>query len=140
MEILRSLIHAGADTTCKDVYGLEPQDYTSEPSIKQYLRRREERIDALYLSNVSTPSSTSSPDSQVRQYMSEEQKNKHQRSGSLNQIIQEATRQASREPRHGGLGSIGNGVNEMDNAIEVCTKSLGQEGFLSEKGSYNSGP
>ncbi len=53
-------------------------------------------------------SSTSSPDSQVRQFMSKEQKNKHKRSGSLNQIIEEATRQASREPRHGGLGSMGN--------------------------------
>ena len=53
-------------------------------------------------------SSTSSPDSQVRQFMSMEQKNKHKRSGSLNQIIEEATRQASREPRHGGLGSMGN--------------------------------
>ena len=34
-------------------------------------------------------------------------KQKHRRSGSLNQIIQEATRRASREPRHGGLGSVG---------------------------------
>ena len=30
----------------------------------------------------------------------------HKRSGSLNQIIEEATRRASREPRHGGLGSM----------------------------------
>ena len=30
----------------------------------------------------------------------------HRRSGSLNQIIEEATRRASRDPRHGGLGSL----------------------------------
>ena len=53
-------------------------------------------------------SSSSSPDSQARQFVSKEQKKKHERSGSLNQIIEEATRQASREPRHGGLGSMGN--------------------------------
>lgn len=51
-----------------------------------------------------TPSS--SPDS--RGYAaSESRKKRHKRSGSLNQIIEEATRRASREPRHGGLGSIG---------------------------------
>lgn len=53
-------------------------------------------------------SSSSSPDSQARQFVSKEQKRKHKRSGSLNQIIEEATRRASREPRHGGLGSMGN--------------------------------
>lgn len=51
---------------------------------------------------------SSSPDSQARQLVSKEQKQKHKRSGSLNQIIEEATRRASREPRHGGLGSMGN--------------------------------
>lgn len=51
-----------------------------------------------------TPSS--SPDS--RSYMqSESRQKRHKRSGSLNQIIEEATRRASKEPRHGGLGSIG---------------------------------
>lgn len=53
-------------------------------------------------------SSSSSPDSQARHVVSKEQKKKHKRSGSLNQIIEEATRRASREPRHGGLGSMGN--------------------------------
>ncbi|KAL8782700.1 MAG: hypothetical protein Q9213_005179 [Squamulea squamosa] len=47
-------------------------------------------------------SASSSPDSQAR-----EKRQKHKRSGSLNQIIEEATRRASREPRHGGLGSVG---------------------------------
>ena len=32
-------------------------------------------------------------------------KHKHKKSSSLNQIIEEATRRATREPRHGGLGS-----------------------------------
>lgn len=51
-------------------------------------------------------SSSASPDSRGRQ-TSKEQKKQHKRSGSLNQIIEEATRWASREPRHGGLGSVG---------------------------------
>ena len=48
-----------------------------------------------------------SSDNQTRQ-ASKEQKKQHKRSGSLNQIIEEAARRASREPRHGGLGSLGN--------------------------------
>ncbi|KAL8934289.1 MAG: hypothetical protein Q9211_005306 [Gyalolechia sp. 1 TL-2023] len=47
-------------------------------------------------------STSSSPDLRAR----EKQQN-HKRSGSLNQIIEEAARRASREPRHGGLGSVG---------------------------------
>ncbi len=31
----------------------------------------------------------------------------HAKKGSLSQVIEEATRKASREPRHGGLGSVG---------------------------------
>lgn len=49
--------------------------------------------------------SSSSPDSYARSLGSKERKQKHKRSGSLNQIIEEAARRASREPRHGGLGS-----------------------------------
>ena len=33
-------------------------------------------------------------------------KERHKRSGSLNQIIEEAARKASKDPRHGGLGSV----------------------------------
>ena len=51
---------------------------------------------------MSAPSASSSPDSRAK-----EKHQKHRRSGSLNQIIEEATRRASREPRHGGLGSVG---------------------------------
>ncbi|KAI4257325.1 MAG: hypothetical protein LQ352_001675 [Teloschistes flavicans] len=54
---------------------------------------------------ISSPSS-SSPES-----WNKERKQKHKRSGSLNQIIEEATRRASREPRHGGLGSVGSIAN-----------------------------
>ena len=50
--------------------------------------------------------SSSSPDSEAQQ-ATREQKKLHKRSGSLNQIIEEAARRASREPRHGGLGSHG---------------------------------
>ena len=49
---------------------------------------------------------STSPDSQARQ-LSREERKVHKRSGSLNQIIEEAARRASREPRHGGLGSVG---------------------------------
>ena len=60
-----------------------------------------------------TPSSmTHSPSSpgsggKARHFTPRERKQKHKRSGSLNQIIEEAARRASREPRHGGLGSVG---------------------------------
>ena len=48
-EILTALIVAGAVTTCTDVNGLKPQDYTSEPGTKEYLRQREESVDPWYL-------------------------------------------------------------------------------------------
>ena len=51
--------------------------------------------------------SLSSSRSQDRLSPKDHRKHKHRRSGSLNQIIEEATRRASREPRHGGLGSVG---------------------------------
>ncbi|KAL8805128.1 MAG: hypothetical protein Q9200_005546 [Gallowayella weberi] len=60
------------------------------------------RHNSSFVSSVSSPS----PDSQAK-----ETKKKHKRSGSLNQIIEEATRRASREPRHGGLGSVGSITN-----------------------------
>ncbi|KAL9019875.1 MAG: hypothetical protein Q9185_002817 [Variospora sp. 1 TL-2023] len=53
-------------------------------------------------------SASSSPDLRVK-----EKQQSHKRSGSLNQIIEEATRRASREPRHGGLGSVGSITNTM---------------------------
>ncbi|KAI4124418.1 MAG: hypothetical protein LQ338_004809 [Usnochroma carphineum] len=52
------------------------------------------------------PSASSSPDLRAK-----ERQQNHKRSGSLNQIIEEATRRASREPRHGGLGSVGSIMN-----------------------------
>ncbi len=58
-------------------------------------------------SNTMASSSPSSPDSQAHS-VSKAHKQRHKRSGSLNQIIEEAARRASREPRHGGLGSVGN--------------------------------
>ena len=56
-------------------------------------------------------SSSSTPDSQARHNASKGHRKKQQRSGSLNQIIEEAARRASREPRHGGLGSVGSMLN-----------------------------
>ncbi|KAL9103411.1 MAG: hypothetical protein Q9163_001550 [Psora crenata] len=50
----------------------------------------------------STFHSSSSPESLGRV-----RKQNHVRSGSLDQIIEEATRRATRAPRHGGLGSMG---------------------------------
>jgi len=61
----------------------------------------------LHHSPATASSSSASPVSQDWQ-TSREQKKQHKRSGSLNQIIEEAARRASREPRHGGLGSVGN--------------------------------
>ena len=65
-------------------------------------------------SNRSAPefqTQTSSPseheNSNERHFTPRERKQKHKRSGSLNQIIEEAARRASRAPRHGGLGSTG---------------------------------
>ena len=56
-----------------------------------------------------TPSSMShsNHESSTRHFTPRERKQKHKRSGSLNQIIEEAARRASRAPRHGGLGSVG---------------------------------
>ena len=50
--------------------------------------------------------SASSPEKPGRLTVESALKDKHKRSGSLNQIIEEAARRASREPRHGGLGSV----------------------------------
>ncbi|KAL8646293.1 MAG: hypothetical protein Q9210_006219 [Variospora velana] len=63
-------------------------------------------------------SASSSPDLRA-----EERQQSHKRSGSLNQIIEEATRRASREPRHGGLGSVGSITN---------TRKDGQSPFSDE--------
>ncbi|KAL9637581.1 MAG: hypothetical protein Q9164_002112 [Protoblastenia rupestris] len=56
--------------------------------------------------------SSSSPDRSSRA-----KKQKHKRSGSLNQIIEEATRRASKEPRHGGLGSVGSVAGNYERVL-----------------------
>ena len=62
-------------------------------------------------------SSASSTDSQSRNASNDALKQSHKRSGSLNQIIEEATRRASRDPRHGwatgGWGQGGEGVGSL---------------------------
>lgn len=57
-------------------------------------------------SMAESPSSVDG-ESRARHFTPRERKQQHKRSGSLNQIIEEAARRASREPRHGGLGSVG---------------------------------
>ena len=66
---------------------------------------------------------SSSPDS-----ISRTKKQEHKRSGSLNQIIEEATRRASKEPRHGGLGSVGNILQNYDREV----RSSSREGPFSD--------
>ncbi|MCJ1254034.1 hypothetical protein MMC24_001848 [Lignoscripta atroalba] len=64
---------------------------------------------ASQISHFQTPvlsekiSSQSSPNVSLRDHT---HRHKHRKSSSLNQIIEEATRRATREPRHGGLGSV----------------------------------
>ena len=59
---------------------------------------------------------------------SRSKKEKHKRSGSLNQIIEEATRRASKEPRHGGLGSVGNILDNYNREV----RSSSREGPFSD--------
>ena len=62
----------------------------------------------LHHSPIPTGSSAStSPDSHAQYVSHRERRKAHKRSGSLNQIIEEAARKASKDPRHGGLGSVG---------------------------------
>lgn len=62
-------------------------------------------------------SSASSSNSQSQSVPGDSVKQLHKRSGSLNQIIEEATRRASRDPRHGwaagGWGPGGEGVGSL---------------------------
>ena len=58
-------------------------------------------------SNYSVSPLSASPDSHSAKFSYRDRKHRHKRSGSLNQIIEEAAKKASKEPRHGGLGSIG---------------------------------
>ena len=61
---------------------------------------------------------SSSPESKAR-------RQQHKRSGSLNQIIEEATRRASKEPRHGGLGSVGNILENYDREVRAFKEPEG---------------
>ena len=74
-------------------------------------------------------SSSASPVSEGRQF-SKAPKKQHKRSGSLNQIIEEAARRASREPRHGGLGSVGS--MSMSSAWKKELRETPSEGPFSD--------
>ena len=76
---------------------VSPLSWNHSPFNKSPVSAPDLRHDSPFKSSTS-----SSPD-----LRSKERQQSHKRSGSLNQIIEEATRRASREPRHGGLGSVG---------------------------------
>ena len=112
VSVADSTRHDGNSSTFDDASSSE-DDSPADQSLMGH--DRQQAATKLGHSAFKTPSSapdlrhhtpSSSPDS--RGYAASESRQKrHKRSGSLNQIIEEATRRASREPRHGGLGSIG---------------------------------
>ena len=110
-----SIRHDGNSSTFDDASSSE-DDSPADASLMGWDNEKQQAATKLGHSPFKTPSSapdlrhgftpSSSPDS--RGYAASESRQKrHKRSGSLNHIIEEATRRASREPRHGGLGSIG---------------------------------
>ena len=114
VSIADSTRHNGDSSTFDDASSSSEDDSPADQSLMGH----EKQLAAAKLghSAFKTPASapdlrynkspSSSPDS--RGYAASESRQKrHKRSGSLNQIIEEATRRASREPRHGGLGSVG---------------------------------
>lgn len=110
-----SIRHDGNSSTFDDASSSD-EDSPADASLMGWDNDKQQAATKLGHTAFKTPSSapdlrhgytpSSSPDS--RGYAASESRQKrHKRSGSLNQIIEEATRRASREPRHGGLGSIG---------------------------------
>ena len=106
--------HDGASSTFEDVSSDEesPADRSlmGHEKLPQFAKSPPSNRSAPEFHKPSAMSqSSSSPDqeSSPRHFTPRERKQKHKRSGSLNQIIEEAARRASREPRHGGLGSVG---------------------------------
>ena len=110
-----SIRHDGNSSTFDDASSSD-EDSPADASLMGWDNEKQQAASRLGHTPFKSPSSapdlrrnhtpSSSPDS--RGYAASESRQKrHKRSGSLNQIIEEATRRASREPRHGGLGSIG---------------------------------
>lgn len=108
--------HNGDITTFDDA-STDDDDSPPDQSLMGHNRRLSASKQPAFKSPQSAPdlrhspyhsSSSSSIESQNRQGPGDARK-PHKRSGSLNQIIEEATRRASREPRHGGLGSKAGG-------------------------------
>lgn len=113
--------HNGDSTTFDDA-STDDDDSPPDQSLMGHNRRLSASKQSGFKSPQSVPdlrhspyhsTSSSSIESQNRLSPGDARK-PHKRSGSLNQIIEEATRRASREPRHGGLyskaGSGGAGV------------------------------
>ncbi|KAL8714023.1 MAG: hypothetical protein Q9220_002169 [cf. Caloplaca sp. 1 TL-2023] len=86
--------------------GVSPLSWQSPSPFKSPSSAPDLRHDNNAPSLFNKSSASSSPESWSKG-SEKEKKQRHKRSGSLNQIIEEATRRASREPRHGGLGSVG---------------------------------
>lgn len=104
--------HNGDSTTFDDA-STDDDDAPPDQSLMGHNRRLSTPKQSGFKSPQSVPdlrhspyhsTSSSSIESQNRLGPGDGRKT-HKRSGSLNQIIEEATRRASREPRHGGLGS-----------------------------------
>ncbi len=114
VSVADSIRHDGNSSTFDDASSSD-EDSPAEASLMGWDNEKQHAASKLGHSPFKTPASapdlrrgatpSSPPDS--RGYASESRQKRHKRSGSLNQIIEEATRRASREPRHGGLGSIG---------------------------------
>lgn len=114
VSVTDSVRHDGNSSTFDDASSSD-DDSPAEASLMGWDTEKQKAATKLGHSPFKAPSSapdlrrgltpSSSPDS--RGYASESRQKRHKRSGSLNQIIEEATKRASREPRHGGLGSIG---------------------------------
>jgi len=114
VSVADSVRHDGNSSTFDDASSSD-EDSPAEASLMGWDNEKQQAATKLGHSAFKTPASapdlrrgytpSSSPDS--RGYASESRQKRHKRSGSLNQIIEEATRRASREPRHGGLGSVG---------------------------------
>ncbi|KAG8529424.1 uncharacterized protein KY384_006061 [Bacidia gigantensis] len=117
--------HDGHSSTFDDVSSSDDDSPADQSLMGHDKLPRFSRLDAN--DNVRSPSSapdlrlvpsplqpSSSPDT-----LGKARKQKHKRSGSLNQIIEEATRKARKEPRHGGLGSVGNIFENPSRARDI---------------------
>ena len=114
--------HDGSSSTFDDASSSDEDSHANQ-SLMGY--ERSPRFSRMNGGSVQSPSSapdlrmassqsmsSSSPD-----HANRANKQNHRRSGSLNQIIEEATRKASKAPRHGGLGSVGSTAGNYNRVL-----------------------